>query len=123
MMAPVRAETGETMAKQEPFSVQAFVANFTGTSERFADNLSYRPLRETLRLAAELCGGIPGAWVGIRYKGQLIAEVETDHRGELREASVHANYKRHYFGRGCYPPAVVTPLNVHGPIFAGVFAS
>jgi hypothetical protein len=107
------------MATQEAFTVQAFVTNFTGTAERFADNVSYRPLRETLRLAYELCGGIPGAWVGIRYKGKLVADLETNHRGELSEANIHATT----IVRGVpYPITKVTPLNPRCSIFTGVFA-
>lgn len=92
-----------------PFQVQAFVTSFTGEQEQFAHASSYHNLRRTLRLAHDLAGGIPGAYVSIRYKGRRIAELETNHRGELTEADVLAEGPR---------AILVTPLNVHGPIFS-----
>ncbi len=96
------------MRPHSPFTVQAFCDD-----DRFADNLSFHSMRQTLRLAAELAGGVPCAWVGIRKGGKLVAELATNWRGELSEANMHADYGRY---------VVVTPLNVHGPIFANIFA-
>lgn len=97
------------------FSIRLFIDDRQIATDEACTNL-----RAALRTAWEIIGGIPSAWAGIRYHGDHIAELETDWRGELSEAKVHALYRR------CrarpYPVAVVTELNPRGPIFAGVFA-
>jgi hypothetical protein len=102
------------MAQQEPFVVQAFAGE-----DKFAHQISHHPLRRTLRLAWELVGGVPSAYVGIRYKGRLIAALETDWRGELAEVDIYAEQR--YPGVS-YPVTLVTPINPRSDIFRGVFA-
>lgn len=104
------------MAEAIPFVVTVFAGE---GPEKVIENLSYHGLAKTLRLAWELAGGIPSAWVGIRRKGKLHADLETDWRGELSEANVYAEFDPP--GSAC-PVVKVTPLNPRGPIFAGVFA-
>jgi hypothetical protein len=97
---------------QQPFAVSLVVDDTVVYSAN-----SYQNLKRTLQLAAEMMDGIPSAWMGIRYRGDLQAELQTDFRGELHEALVHANYKP-LAGVRCFPLSIVTELNVCGPLFA-----
>lgn len=102
--------------RPDPFVVTVFAGE---GPEKVCENLSYHGMRKTLRLAWELAGGLPSAWVGIRRRGVLMADLETDWRGELKEANVYAERRP---GGCAYPVVKVTGLNPRGPIFAGVFA-
>jgi hypothetical protein len=45
-------------------------------------------LKRALRQAYAVADGVPCCWVGVRYRGQRIAEVQTNWRGEVTEVSV-----------------------------------
>lgn len=65
----------------------------------------------------EFCGSGPEC--GVCGRGKLVADLETDWRGELKEANVYAEQ---WAEGAAYPVVKVTGLNPRGPIFAGVFA-
>jgi hypothetical protein len=96
---------------RRPFRVQVFV-----DGAQLTDALRFGSLRSALRCAWELAGGIPQTWTGIRRGVVLVADLETNFRGELAEANVYA------YADDQERPTLVTPLNPAGPIFAGVFA-
>lgn len=114
----VSTHTGGTIwLIPKPRTPMPFVVTLVRDGEVLTENLSHHNLKQTLRLGWELLGGIPQAEVSIRYRGNHIAWLHTNWRGELQEAEV-------YGGRGGKPYGViiVTPLNPKGPIFEKVFA-
>lgn len=52
--------------------------------------MTAKPLAWVLVRAAAKVGGTPQAWVGIRCGGRLVAEIQTNWRGEIEEVSVHS---------------------------------
>lgn len=91
-----------------------FIVSLVVDDDVIETHHSFHNLRRTLRLAYKLIDRVPSAYVGVRYKGERIAELETNWRGELAEANVYA--ERRIDGLP-YPWLRVTSLNCHGPLF------
>jgi hypothetical protein len=99
------------MSQELPFRVCLVMAdNETPIGESF----SYRNLRQTLRAAWLQMRGIPSAYTGIWWKGQRIAALQNNWRGELTSAEVYRHVRPALLH---YDWCITTPLNPHGPIF------
>ncbi len=97
------------------FVVKATVQDIAET-HTLCSRVECSTVRKALRFAWEMIGGIPGAYARVEQRGgngRVVAELECDHRGELKPVELMT-----------WRPAgwIVTELNPAGSIFAGVFA-
>lgn len=81
-----------------------YVVNLLIDGEVISVNHSHHTMAKTLKLAFHLVDGICRAECAIRRAGNVVALLETDSNGELREVEI-------------WTTGMITPLNPRGKMF------